>query len=145
MSASRQYCTFRVGGLCFAVDVGCVQEVIHRQEMTRVPRASAVVSGLTNLRGQIVMAIDLGRRVGLESRGDGGESINVVIRAGDRPVSLVVDEVGDILDLRDDDRERPPETLPGSIRALVTGIHPLEDRLLLILDVGRVVDFDAAA
>ncbi len=145
MGTERQYCTFRVGSLSFGVDVLEVQEVIHRQEMTRVPRASTVVRGLTNLRGQIVMAIDLGRRIGLEPRGEEGESINVIIKAGERPVSLVVDEVGDILNLRDEDRESPPDTLPNSVRSLVTGIHQLEERLLLILDASRVVDFDAAA
>lgn len=144
MRSPRQLCTFRLGDLSFGMVIGSIQEVIGHREMTRVPAASPVVRGLMNLRGQIVMAIDLRYRLGLAPQPPEAESINVVMRSEDRPVSLLVDEMGDILDLAGEAMEPPPETLPGEIRGLIIGIYNLPDRLLLVLDPERVADFDAA-
>jgi purine-binding chemotaxis protein CheW len=145
MGCARQFCTFSLGEVSFGLDVRSIQEVIRHQEMTRVPAASPVVRGLINLRGQIVMAIDLRQRLGLPPRRPEDESIHVVLRTEDRPVSLLVDEVGDILDLGAEPMESPPETIRGEFRGLIVGICKLNDRLLLVLDAERVADFDAAA
>ena len=92
-----------------------VQEVIRYQAMTRVPLAPTVVSGLINLRGQIVTAIDLRRRLGLAGPADEGlHPMNVVVRTDDGAVSLLVDEIGDVVEVTDDAFEPPPETLAGS-------------------------------
>jgi purine-binding chemotaxis protein CheW len=144
MRSRRQFCTFRLGELSFGVDVRSIQEVIGHREMTRVPAASPVVRGLINLRGQIVMAIDLRHRLGLAPQPAGTGSINVIMRSEDRPMSLLVDDVGDILDLAGEPMEPPPETIRGEIRGLINGIYNLPDRLLLVLDPERVADFDAA-
>jgi purine-binding chemotaxis protein CheW len=144
MGSQRQFCTFRLGELSFGVDVRSIQEIIGHREMTRVPTASPVVRGLINLRGQIVMAIDLRHRLGLAPQPPEMESINVILRSKDRPTSLLVDEVGDILDLAGEPMAPPPETIRGEIRGLTLGIYNLPDRLLLVLDPERVADFDAA-
>ncbi|MBV8233936.1 MAG: purine-binding chemotaxis protein CheW [Planctomycetaceae bacterium] len=144
MGCMRQFCTFSLGELSFGVDVRSIQEVILHHEMTRVPTAAPVVRGLINLRGQIVMAIDPRRRLGLPPGRSEAESINVILRTEDRPVSLLVDAVGDILDLGEEQMEPPPETVRGEIRGLILGIYKLPDRLLLILDTERMADFDAA-
>ena len=120
-----------------------IQEIIRQQEMTRVPTASAVVRGLINLRGQIVLSIDLHRRLGLASRPTPADPINVIIRTNDSPLSLLVDEVGDILDFGGEATEPPPETIQHEIRQFLDGIYKLPDRLLLVLDVDRLADFDA--
>src|SRR5215470_3234682 len=113
MADVHQYCTFFVEGHYFGVDVLKVQEIIRYQEMTRVPLAHPVVRGLINLRGQIVTAIDLRRRLELPERAAGQLPVNVVVQTDDGAVSLLVDEIGDVLDVSDRAFERPPETLRG--------------------------------
>lgn len=141
MSEERQYCTFFVGGLFMGVDVQKVQEVIRYQQMTRVPLAPPVVSGLINLRGQIVTAVDLRRRLGLVPR-NGEQPMNVVVRTDDGAVSLLVDEIEDVREVQAETFERPPETLRGGARELITGVYKLKDRLLLILDTEKAVTID---
>jgi purine-binding chemotaxis protein CheW len=145
MTFEKQFCTFSVDGLFFGVEVLKVQEVIRYQEMTPVPLAPAVVNGLINLRGQIVTAIDLRRALGLSERPAGSLPMNVVVRTDDGVVSLLVDEIGDVLNVDEASFERPPETLNGSARELITGVYKLKDRLLLILDTVRAVGANAAA
>ena len=139
MSDTRQFCTFCLDRLLFGVEVHQVQEVIRYQEMTRVPLASRVVRGLINLRGQIVLAIDLRRRLNLPDRAPDRLPMNVVVRTDDGPMSLLVDEIGDVLEVTADKYERPPETLRGEARALIRGAYKLKDRLLLDLDTARAV------
>ena len=95
MADEHQFCTFVLGGHHFGIDVLKVQEIIRYQEMTRVPLAPPVVRGLINLRGQIVTAIDLRRRLELPERTDGQLPVNVVVKTDDGAVSLLVDEIGD--------------------------------------------------
>ncbi len=140
--ASQQYCTFYLDGLFFGVEVMKVQEVIRYQEMTRVPLASDVVRGLINLRGQIVSALDLRRRLNLNDRPKDQLPMNVVVRAGESVVSLLVDEIGDVLEASEDDFEQPPETLAKGAREMVHGVYKLPRQLLLILDTERAVNLE---
>lgn len=139
MADERQFCTFYLDGQYFGIDVMQVQEVIRYQEMTRVPLAAGIVRGLINLRGQIVTAIDLRRRFELPDRSEDRLPVNVVVQTGEGAVSLLVDEIGDVLDVPEEKFERPPETLRGPARDLIQGAYKLDDRLLLILDTERAV------
>jgi purine-binding chemotaxis protein CheW len=139
MTNSRQFSTFFLDNLFFGVEVKNVQEVIRYQEMTRVPLASSVVTGLINLRGQIVTAIDLRRRLGLPDRPVDKLPMNVVVRSDDGAVSLLVDEIGDVVDAPQEAFEHPPETLSGVARELVLGAYKLENRLLLVLNQDAVI------
>ena len=139
MDTEHQYCTFFLDGQSFGIDVMQVQEVIRYQEMTRVPLAHPVVRGLINLRGQIVTALDLRRRLNLPDRPGDLLPINVVVTTEDGAVSLLVDEVGDVLQVPEAKFEPPPETLRGAARELIRGAYKLEDRLLLILNTERAV------
>ena len=94
----KTYCTFRLGELFFGVEVLDVQEVIREQQMTNVPLASSEIRGLMNLRGQIVTAIDLRERLRLPDH-EQQATMNVVIRAAEGAVSLLVDEIGDVLEV----------------------------------------------
>ena len=143
MAEEHQYCTFTLGGYYFGIDVLRVQEIIRYQEMTRVPLAHPVVRGLINLRGQIVTALDLRRRLDLPDRSADTLPVNVVIQADDGAVSLLVDEIGDVLAVSEASFERPPETLQGPARELIRGAYKLPDRLLLILDPTRTVNLSA--
>jgi purine-binding chemotaxis protein CheW len=129
-----QYCTFRVADLFFGVEVERVQEVLRMQRMTRVPLASKTVRGLINLRGEIVTAIDLRRRLELTPAPEDAELMNVVIRGEESAVSFLVDDIGDVLEVPDDTFEPPPVTLSGVTRRLVRSICKLHGELLLILD-----------
>jgi purine-binding chemotaxis protein CheW len=139
----RQCCTFFLDGHYFGIDVLQVQEVIRYQKMTRVPLAPAVVRGLINLRGQIVTAIDLRRRLDLPDRPDDELPVNVVVRTDDGAVSLLVDEIGDVLRVSEAAFERPPGTLRGTARDLIRGAYKLNGRLLLVLDLDRLLDAKA--
>jgi purine-binding chemotaxis protein CheW len=137
---SSQFATFFVADLFFGVDVLCVQEVLRFQQMTSVPQAPEVIEGLINLRGQIVTAIDMRRRLQLPPRDSDKAPINVVVRTEDGAVSLLVDEIGDVLDVDSATWERTPESLDGCARELIRGVFKLKDRLLLVLDAERTVD-----
>jgi purine-binding chemotaxis protein CheW len=139
MSGQTQYCTFFLDGLFFGVPVQQVQEVIRYQELTRVPLAAPEVSGLINLRGQIVTAIDLRRRLSLPPRPEGKKPMNVVVRNEEGAVSLLVDEIGDVQEADSSLFEPPPPTLHGPARSLIRGAYKLADRLLLVLDTQQAV------
>ena len=140
MAAEHQYCTFFLDGLYFGIEVLRVQEIIRYQEMTRVPLAPPVVRGLINLRGQIVTALDLRKRLELKERPDGQLPMNVVVQTDDGPISLLVDDVGDVLEVSEKAFEPPPQTLGGVVRELIRGAYKLKGRLLLVLDSERAVN-----
>ena len=144
LSTEKQYSTFYLDGLFFGIPVLRVQEVLRTQQMTPVPLAPRVVSGLINLRGQIVTAIDLRRRLSLGERPPELEPMNVVIRTDDGAVSLLVDEIGDVIEVSEDAFECSPDNVADSIRGLVSGVYKLDKKLLLVLDVDRTVDLDAS-
>ncbi len=135
----RQYATFRVDDLFFGVDVTEVQEVLRFHEMTSVPAAAPVIEGLINLRGQIVTAFNIRRRLGLEVRETDEEPMNVVVRGSDGAVSLMVDEIGDVIEVSQDNFEAPPETIDARTREVLDGVYKLPDQLLLVLSTDKVL------
>ena len=139
MAVPRQLCTFMLDGMLFGIDVVSVQEVIRHQAVTKVPLASSVVRGLINLRGQIVTAIDMRARLGAAPTSSLEPPMNVVLCTNDGVVSLLVDEIGDVLDVDARDFEPSPEGLSGVFREVVLGVYKLEGWLLLLLDAERVV------
>jgi len=145
MSQAQQFCTFYLGPLFLGLEVERVQEVIRWQQMTRVPLASRDVSGLINLRGRIVTAVDLRRRLNMEDRPADQKPMNVVVRTEDGAVSLLVDEIGDVLETTEESFERVPETLSAEARSLIRGVHKLKGRLLLVLDADQAVQLGKSA
>ena len=135
-----KYCTFLLDGQFFGVEVEKVQEVIRYQRITRVPLAALVVRGLINLRGQIVAALDMRQRLDMKPRGAEHLPINVVVQTDDGPLSLLVDEIGDVLEVNEAAFEPTPETVRGAARQLIRGTYKLSDRLLLVLDLERAVN-----
>jgi purine-binding chemotaxis protein CheW len=143
MAQTSQFCTFYLDKLLFGVELKGVQEVIRSLEMTKVPLAPAVVNGLINLRGQIVTAVDLRRRLELAPAPPGMLAMNVVVRSDDGAVSLLVDEIGDVVEVDDSTFERPPETLRGRVREVITGVHKLNVRLMHVLDIEKACEMMA--
>ena len=140
MSGNRHYATFSVGNLFFGIEVLKVQEVLRYLEMTSVPLAPGAIEGLINLRGQIVTAVDMRRRLGLEKRAAGEMPMNMVVRSDDGAVSLLVDEIGDVLEVGADSYEPVPESVPPQQRELIRGLYKLDGRMLLVLDTERVFE-----
>ena len=140
MAQTHQFCTFYLDKLLFGVELEKVQEVIRYLEITQIPLAPRVVSGLMNLRGQIVTGIDLRRRLELTDRPDGTTPMNVVIRSADGAVSLLVDEIGDVVEVTDESFERPPETLQGKVREVILGVHKLDKNLMHVLNTERACE-----
>lgn len=157
MSTSMQLCTFTVADLLFGIEVTQVQEVIRFQHMTHIPLASRVIRGLINLRGQIVTAVDLRICLGLPPRPLDELPMNVVVRGVDGSASLLVDTIGDVIEVSTDLLEAPPPTMHAAQRDVVDAICKLPGKLLLVLDPastlalatraceGRVVDRHAGS
>ncbi|MGB9236902.1 MAG: chemotaxis protein CheW [Terriglobales bacterium] len=139
MAVSQQLCTFVLQGEFFGIPVQQVQEVVRYQQMTRVPLANEIVSGLINLRGQIVTAIDLRRCLGMEERAAGQLPMNVVVRTGDGPVSLLVDDIGEVIEISENDYEATPQNMPVQQKEMVEGVYKLDGRLLLVLNTERAL------
>ena len=140
---AEQYCTFWVADLYFGVAVDEVQEVLRHQPMTPVPRADEAVTGLINLRGQIVTAVDLRVRLGLPPRPAEQVPMNVIVRSRGEVVSLLVDDIGDVIDpgrMGGVDAQPPPSNMPRGVQDVVRGVRPLTDTILLVLDADRAVD-----
>ncbi|NIP99289.1 MAG: chemotaxis protein CheW [Nitrospinaceae bacterium] len=137
MADEKQFCTFFVNNILFGVDVLDVQEVLRYQEMTNVPLAPKEINGLINLRGQIITAIDLRRRMNLPDRAEGLNPMNVVIRVSDEVVSFLVDKIGDVLELTDEKFEPAPGTVDSATRELVSGVYKLDGKLMMVLDAEK--------
>lgn len=140
--AENQYVSFWVGDQLLGIPVQVVQEVLNPQTIAPTPLARAEVAGLLNLRGQIVTAFNLRHRLGISQPLDGKPFMNVVVRHKGESFSLLVDEVGDVIRLNEETIEPPPRTLESRWRSVTRGVSRLEDRLLVILDVGAVLNLN---
>jgi len=138
-SSRSQFATFRVGEHYLGIGVLQVQEVLREQRITPVPLANAVVAGLINLRGQIVPELDLARILQLPPRAPGAVTFSVVVRTEHGAVSLMVDEIDDVLELDASCSEAAPRNVNPHVRSLLSGIYQLQQRLLLILDIPATV------
>jgi purine-binding chemotaxis protein CheW len=139
---NRQYTTFYLDDHYFGIEVLKVQEVLTTQEMTAVPLAPSDIAGLINLRGQIVMALDLRGRLGFPPRGDRKEGMNVIIQTSEEPVSLLVDRIGDVIEVFRDLFEPPPGSLDQALLSVVEGVYKLKNQLLLVLSVEKLIQQD---
>jgi purine-binding chemotaxis protein CheW len=135
---SQQYCTFHVGDLFLGIEVERVQEVLRDCDITPVPTAPGEIRGLINLRGQIVTAVDLRTRFGIDQRFEAAPTV-LVLESATELLSLVVDRAGDVVEVDDAIFEEPPDTLTGESRRLIKGTFKLEGTLLLVLDVEHAV------
>jgi purine-binding chemotaxis protein CheW len=139
----RQLATFTLDQLHLGIEVLRVQEVIGALPMSPVPQAPPVVRGLINLRGQIVTALDLRLRLGLPERTTAAPPMNVVVRDGEAAVALLVDGVGDVVEVGEEQFAPAPATLRAELRRLIRGAYILPGYLLLDLDVERALEPEA--
>ncbi|MEW5723430.1 MAG: chemotaxis protein CheW [Thermodesulfobacteriota bacterium] len=138
---ARQFVTFRLGDHFLGLDVLEVREINRVLETTPVPPAPAFVRGLINLRGQVITVLDLGVRLGLAPLEITPETHNVILKA-DR-VGLLVDAIGDVATVEENEIEAPPANLVGLEDELINGVVQLEGELLVILDAAKVLEHRA--
>lgn len=142
MSLVEQIVTFQLGRSTFGIEVTSVQEVMRSVEITPVPRASEEVQGLINLRGQIIPAINLARRLRLPHQEIGGSSMNVVVRHSDFAASLLVDDVGDALEIEETEIAETPKTLSSHLQSLVSRVVKRSNGVILLLSLEALLDFE---
>jgi purine-binding chemotaxis protein CheW len=138
---NNEYVTFTIAGQLFGIPVLQVQDVLGPQNITRIPLAPPEVAGSLNLRGRIVTAIDVRTRLGLPNRANDDPGMSVVVEHVGELYSLIIDQVDEVKNLIENDFERNPPTLDPRWRAYADGIYRLKDRLMVVLDVPRLLDF----
>lgn len=136
---TRQYATFRVHDLFLGIEVDSVQEIIRQQKMTVVPLAPSVIEGLINLRGQIVIAIDARRSLGLPAWQGEDTRANIVVRSEDGAVSLLVDDIDDVMDVPLDAWSPVPDNMPAEQRELIECVYNLKQGLMLAIDTANLL------
>lgn len=144
MAANQKYATFYLEGICFGVQIEKVQEVLEYQEITPVPLSPAVLPGIINLRGQILTTIDLKTRLELSGNKSSAQPMMVVVRTSEGPMNLVVDQIGNVMDVDSELFEKPTETLKAGVRAVTTHVCKLKGRLLLVLDTEKIIQLPVA-
>lgn len=138
------YITVFIGGQLFGLPVLSVQDVFMPHSITEVPLSNADIAGVLNLRGRIVTAIDMRRRLGLPPRSEEQNSMAVGIEANGESYGLIIDSVGDVLGLNDKTLESNPANLDPRWAAVAGGVHRLEGQLMVVLDVERVLALNPA-
>lgn len=138
-----QLATFFLGGELFGIDALHVQEILSYQEITTVPLAPEYVRGLINLRGQIVTVIDLRRRLGFDHRENETAGMNLIVMSDEGPMSLLVDQIGNVLDLHADRLKAPPGTIRGVAVHYIHAVCQLEEELLIMLDLNSILELVA--
>lgn len=133
-----QLVTFRLGDEEYAVDILKVQEINRMVEITTVPNTPAFIEGVINLRGKVIPVISLRKKFGLEAKDIDSQSRIMVVNVG-ATIGLVVDSVSEVLRLPADTVEPPPAMTSGIDSEYIKGIGKLEDRLLILLDIDRLI------
>jgi purine-binding chemotaxis protein CheW len=135
-----EYVTVMIGDQLFGLPISRVQDVFMPDRLTRVPLSAPEIAGVLNLRGRIVTAIDMRRRLGLRPRADGRPPMAVGIELRGESYGLLIDTVGEVLKLADGTREPNPVNLDQHLARVSGGVHRLDGQLMVILDVDRVLE-----
>jgi purine-binding chemotaxis protein CheW len=145
MSGELQLVSFKIGSEEFGVDILKVQEIIRMVEITKVPQAPIYVEGVINLRGRVIPIIDLRKRLNLELAEMDKNTRIVVVDIGGNIMGMIVDSVSEVLRLPSKTIEPPPDLVSGIDSDHISGVAKLEDRLLIFLDLSRIVSSDELA
>jgi purine-binding chemotaxis protein CheW len=143
-ATSQDFVTMTIQNQLFGIPVLTVQDVLGPQKITKIPLAAADVAGALNLRGRIVTAIDVRKRLGLPPRADDDPGMSVVVDDRGELYSLIIDSVGEVLSLPNDQFEHNPATLDPLWRDVSTGVYRLDGQLLVVLDVAQLLNASSA-
>ena len=136
----QQYSTFKVADRLYGIDVTAVQEVVRSMAMTPIPLAERYVKGLINLRGQVATAIGMHELFGFE-KPTSAEAMNVVCKCEGNLISLLVDEIGDVMEVPKQNFEPTPQTVAGDVKRFMVGVYKIPGNLLSIIDTEKVLDY----
>ncbi|MGH6735937.1 MAG: chemotaxis protein CheW [Methyloceanibacter sp.] len=139
--ATEGFVTVKTAGQLFGLPLERVRDVFVPQGLSRVPLAPPEVAGVLNLRGRIVTALDLRRRLGLPSRGEGAPTVAVGIEERGELYGLIADQIGDVLWLKPSSYEANPTNLDPRWAQVCCGVYRLDDDLMVVLDVNKLLDF----
>jgi purine-binding chemotaxis protein CheW len=135
-----QLVAFTIGDQEFGMDINQVREIIRLVQITHLPKAPVFIEGAVNLRGQVLAVIDLAKRLGLKPKERGSTTRIIVIEVGDNTVGMIVDSVSEVLRLSSDCMEDVPTLVDTEVpEHYIRGIVKLKDRLLVFLDLNRVI------
>ncbi len=137
--AVTEYVTVMIGEQLFGLPIARVQDVFVPERLTRVPLAPPEVAGVLNLRGRIVTAIDMRARLALPAAAD-RRAMAVGVDLRGESYGLLIDSIGEVLKLADDDREVNPVNLDPGLARVAAGVHRLDGQLMVVLDVDRVLE-----
>jgi purine-binding chemotaxis protein CheW len=140
-----EYVTVLIGGQLFGLPISRVQDVFMPERLTRVPLSAPEIAGVLNLRGRIVTALDMRRRLDLPPREDARPPMAVGIELKGESYGLLIDTVGEVMKLADGRREPNPVNLDARLASVSAGVHRLDGQLLVVLDVDRVLDMASDA
>jgi purine-binding chemotaxis protein CheW len=138
-TAELQFATFYVGHMLLGVDIKVVQEINRQSEITQVPHAPEYVRGVINLRGEVATVVDLRTILGLPKSNSNQQTRNLIVHHQGEAIGLLVDQISDILTLRDDEINPPPTNVDGVDGRLMSGVCTLESEIVVLLDIDEVL------
>lgn len=136
-----QLVSFKIGEEEFGVDILSVQEINRMSQITKVPNTPDFIEGVINLRGRIVPVIDLRVKLGMIRKEHGKDTRIVVVELKGKTMGFIVDEVNEVLRISKDITEAPPDIVGGVNSEYITSIGKLDDRLLILLDLEKILSF----
>jgi purine-binding chemotaxis protein CheW len=138
-SATHQFVGFRLGGEDYAIAITKIQEIIVMKPITRIPQVPAFIEGLINLRGSVIPVVNLRTLFGLEHRELDDETRTIIVNVGDRTIGYIVDEVTQVMRIAADQIQPAPVSITAVSKQHIAGLAQLEDRLLVILEIERLL------
>ena len=142
---NREFLVFSLGDEEYAIDILKVQEIRGYENVTRIANAPDFIKGVTNLRGVIVPIVDLRIKFHLASVEYGGQTVVIVVNVGERVVGIVVDGVSDVMTLTPDQIKPAPEFGVTLSSDFLSGLGSLDDRMLVIVDIEKLLTSDEMA
>lgn len=139
---SVELATFYVGDALCGMDILKVQEINKLMEMTKVPQAPDYVTGILNLRGQIITVIDLGKKLGLTHIEFNDKTRNIIVNSGNEYIGFLVSHISDVIEAEWEKVEKPPANIGGVQGSFFKGVFKTKDKLIGILDAERVLAED---
>ena len=136
-----QMVVFQLGGEEFGVEIMKVQEIIRMPEITQIPQSPEYVEGVINLRGKIIVVINLDKRFNLRSKEVDEHSRIIVVEIGNNVVGMIVDSVNEVLRIPASSIDPAPELVTSSVsKEYITGVGKMDGRLLILLDLAKVLN-----
>ena len=136
-----QFVTMTIAGQLFGIPTEEIQDAHILESITRIPLAPPEIEGALNIRGKIVTAVSLRKRLGLPPRESDGRNMSIVVEYKGELYSLLIDTIGDVLSLSDKSFEKNPPTLDARWRDISAGVYRLDDQLMIMTNVPRLLSF----